>query len=790
MRGRAACPRVAVALLTAGLLLGAPATAVSFSVNSTGDLGDNSIGDGDCWTGGWVQIGMFGVFECTLRAAIQETNALVGHDTIGFGSPLTPDVFGTIVIAPTSALPAIDDPLTLDGTSAPGYATADPDAVPVVVIDGSLSPSSFDRGVYLTSGADGSEVHALSVVDWTWYGIYVNSADDVVLQGNHVGVEHGVLVGGNGTGIFTSQSANNVTIGPTFNALVGFQGRGNLVAGSAGDGLLLFGPNAKVAGNKIGTDRFGNASGAFGNGGWGVRVDDLAHGARIGRVEGLAGGGEAALGNVIAGNAFGGVFLDGTPVSPSHVLANHIGIGADGTTALGNGTGHGVMVLADDSVVGDEDLGGNLISGHQAAGLRIGTTGQPAIDGVEIVGNTIGLDASHAADRGNGGSGIILPAATGAAIHGNTIGANAVCGVNLQGGSSGNDVYDNDIGSNAAGDDFGNATCGIHDAGTLNALGLAGQGNVIGFNETGILVASSAVFTFVEGNFIGTDASGADLGNDLFGIEAFSFVAVGGVPAGSGNVIGFNGLDGIYLHASSAGSVITGNHIGTNPSGADLGNGDAGVTVDGSLDTSVGASRFVTTPSQVLDRRNVIAYNGSSGVAISGATAAGNTVRGNEMFDNRGLPIDLVPFGPTPNDPGDSDLGTNAYQNAPELDAAGTSFDQVLNVLTVEYRVDSHPTFSPYPLTVDFYRLASDAEETRQWVGSDSYPQASAGLPRQVGFTPETPLLPSDSILAVATDDDGNSSEAGNVVAVPEPAVGAGLAFGTGLLLALARRRR
>ena len=52
-------------------------------VNSTGDLGDNNIGDDVCDTGGTIGVDP----ECTLRAAIQEANASAAVDTIEFDIP-------------------------------------------------------------------------------------------------------------------------------------------------------------------------------------------------------------------------------------------------------------------------------------------------------------------------------------------------------------------------------------------------------------------------------------------------------------------------------------------------------------------------------------------------------------------------------------------------------------------------------------------------------------------------------------------------------------------------------
>lgn len=78
---------VAAVLLAAAMLPASPASATTFTVNSSGDAGDKNVGDGVCATVANV---------CTLRAAVQQANALPGTDlitvpamTIALGSPLT-----------------------------------------------------------------------------------------------------------------------------------------------------------------------------------------------------------------------------------------------------------------------------------------------------------------------------------------------------------------------------------------------------------------------------------------------------------------------------------------------------------------------------------------------------------------------------------------------------------------------------------------------------------------------------------------------------------------------------
>ena len=92
-----------VAALAAGWLLGLAIPvghAATFAVNSTADAVDATPGDGVCATTGGT---------CTLRAAIQEANALAGADTVSLPA-------GTYILA-FNALPITDD-LTITGTGA------------------------------------------------------------------------------------------------------------------------------------------------------------------------------------------------------------------------------------------------------------------------------------------------------------------------------------------------------------------------------------------------------------------------------------------------------------------------------------------------------------------------------------------------------------------------------------------------------------------------------------------------------------------------------------------------
>ena len=90
-----------------------PAFAASLTVNSIADAADATPGDGICETATGNGI-------CTLRAAIQEANALAGTDTISFNLSGA----GVHTITPSSALPTINSRMTIDGTTQLGASCA------------------------------------------------------------------------------------------------------------------------------------------------------------------------------------------------------------------------------------------------------------------------------------------------------------------------------------------------------------------------------------------------------------------------------------------------------------------------------------------------------------------------------------------------------------------------------------------------------------------------------------------------------------------------------------------
>jgi len=173
----------------------------------------------------------------SLRRAILEANAAPGADDITF------DVAGTITLK--AALPAVTDRLTIDGGTAPGFASA-----PVVTVNFAGRP-----GLRFASGSDGSTLESLALVRAAGAGVTL-AASGITLVGNHVGVladgrtraantGDGVRIlagsSGNRIGLETSVSysvtkqVNTATAGVTL-PVAGWQGL--TTAGSPGQYLI------------------------------------------------------------------------------------------------------------------------------------------------------------------------------------------------------------------------------------------------------------------------------------------------------------------------------------------------------------------------------------------------------------------------------------------------------------------------------------------------------------------------------------------------------------------------
>jgi len=163
-------------------------------------------------------------------------------------------------------------------------------------------------------------------------------------------------------------------------------------------------------------------------------------------------------------------------------------------------------------------------------------------------------------------------------------------------------IEGNFIGTDAGGtSDQGNQD-GIRISGANNQVGgtLPAARNLIsGNNSDGIEIRDNGTTgNLVQGNLIGTTASGSSgLANTSYGIQIFNGASnntIGGTAAGAGNVIAFNGADGVFV-SSGTGNRIQRNSIFSNGGlGIDL--GANGVTSNDPGDPDGGANRLQNFP--------------------------------------------------------------------------------------------------------------------------------------------------------------------------------------------------
>ncbi|MEZ4701029.1 MAG: right-handed parallel beta-helix repeat-containing protein [Rhodothermales bacterium] len=459
----------------------------------------------------------------------------------------------------------------------------------------------------------------------------------------------------------------------------------------------------------------------------------------------LAGDGLPAITDavVIDGTtAAGEVVLDGTSVtSPGEALTASglvLDAGSEGSTVRGLTVGKfpwfGILLRSDNHVIVENRVGvrGDRTDiGNGKAGVYLASDNN--IVGRAGEGNVIGF---------NGSAGIHLLNAQNNTIRGNYIGTDDT------GFAMGN--------YHLNGFEFAG---GITVNADSNIIGgpMPGMGNIIGFNNrSGIYV--DGVGNKIRGNYIGADTSGRNIANTFRGILIHDGGGntIGGIGDGMGNVIGFNPY-GILLWAPE--TKIQGNYIGTNDAGDDLGNGVAIlIGTDGGYGNVIGFGKNAAIDLSV-DKGNVIAFNESGiliGEGLIGAAPTNNTVRGNSFYNNDELAIDLGADGPTVNDTGDADAGANTLLNFPDVTRA--FYRPGSDAIVVEYSISTAGT-QAYPLTVDAY-LADDpaSGEGKTFIGSSSYTSSGAIAQWEI---PAGGIAwdPMDHVVLTVTDTLGNTSE-------------------------------
>lgn len=438
----------------------------------------------------------------------------------------------------------------------------------------------------------------------------------------------------------------------------------------------------------------------------------------------------------------------------------------DGTTQ-----GAGKVELNGQSVVGSKGLfvtGGNSV----IRGMVINRGFDPEIylatnGGNLIEDNFLGTDVAGSANVGSHW-GVGIESASNNMIGGTTTAARNIISGNFAAGvqtfriGSGiiptqNIVQGNFIGLNVAGTEaIGSSAVGVNLSGINNTI----RNNVISANSFGtednsaVKISNGSDGNLVQGNLIGTDASGnnsnVELKNDIGITIQGSGNTIGGSTAALRNIISGNREWGVAI-TSGSGNHVQGNLIGTGLNGAALPNGSDGIIVSNSSSNIIGGN----SP----DAGNTIAFNGRIGVFVLTASAIGNAILSNSIFSNGGLGIDLGSpgVGLTLNDSCDADTGANNLQNSPVLtSASSTSIQGTLNSAP-------NTTFS-----IQFFANASCDQsgigEGQAFIGSIS---VTTNASCNASFTFPSSLSPGQVISATATDPSNNTSEYSQCLALP-----------------------
>ncbi len=360
---------------------------------------------------------------------------------------------------------------------------------------------------------------------------------------------------------FVIRSANNIIRGL---ALVNFYDSAVVLDGTQAVGNT-------IAGNVIGEDlRSINGQPSL-PGFYGIAISGGASG-------NIIGGPTASDQNTIVGNLGAGVQLSGIDTHNNTVAGNWIGLRFKGLP-LKNEVGISIRDGAHENTIGSTQQG-NLISGNMQ-GISLYNSKENL-----VIGNIIGLGADGMAALASDGV---------------TSLANQEGGIFITGGAT-----VNRIGGSAAGER------NIIAANGSSQLPDSGQGIYIS--------GTGSDNNIVQGNYIGLAADGATPRGNLRQGILIAYDAhenkIGGIAAGEGNVIAYNGLGGIRIDSDD--NSVAGNLIGVAADGSTpLGNQFNGIRVGGN--------------ENMIGPGNLIANNHIAGVIVSGnhVTVQGNRLTGN-----------------------------------------------------------------------------------------------------------------------------------------------------------------
>ncbi len=409
----------------------------------------------------------------------------------------------------------------------------------------------------------------------------------------------------------------------------------------------------------------------------------------------------------------------------NHVIGNWIGTDVTGTQYLGTGFSVVQVQGSNNHIGGTDPADHNVIAGGTGAG---GSTVDFEVGGSNVIqGNHIGLNAA----------GTAVLAETPRVSSGIAMDSNA------------------------------------HD--TLVGGTVAGARNVV-YGNVPILLGSGSHHNTIQGNYVGTDATGTvGLGAavGIFTNNAPHDNLIGGSVSGAGNVISGNSI-GIQFTDSASANTVMGNRIGTDPTGLlPVPNLDDGIRAE-TVNAVIGGTGS--------GEGNIIAFNGAAGIHV---TAQHDwVIRGNSIHDNAGLGIDLVIDGPNFNDSGDADDGANHLQNFPILKTV-TILGPEGTGTRIQGKLDTTPSTT---FDLDFYANSAcpnfprELVEGETWLGSSQVTTDGTGH-ADIDVTLPATIQPGQRVSATATDPAGNTSEFSQRIIFSIAAASGPASGGTGIVV-------
>jgi len=511
----------------------------------------------------------------SLRAAIRIADAAPR----GTSTVIDFAVHGVIRLA--SGLPAVTRKVTIDGRSAPTYASGGP---PVVEID-----CRRHGGLWFAAGSGGSRLLAVAVDNASGNGVTLG-ASFITLNLDYIGLSlAGHAFGNRGAGVFAAPWSARNTIGLNSSGASGVVG--NVISANRGSGIVLAGSSGNtVVANRIGTNPAGTSG--IGNRGSGIVITRWAAHNEIGGTEFVdSATGQAnnptgskgtvppvfvvpPLGNLISGNGGNGVLID--QGSRKNVLnGNFIGTTADGDGAIGNG-GNGVWIdrAGGNSLVGCRFVNNpfvyyNVVSGNRRNGLRI--TDSPS---ATVQGNFFGVGANNTTIVRNRRDGILVD---GDSVNTQVGGVIPLGNVSAGNGRNGIEV-----------------TGRVRGFVTFNTFGglLAFKGAAPNGRD-GLLITSTGGDNLARTNvFSGNRKNGIELAGNAWGVTVDPDI-VGLNTKGNGPLP--NGGDGVLIDQNAHANVIGGSLRSVIPQNTFSGNMGYGLAIVGNAHGNVVFASFVGT---------------------------------------------------------------------------------------------------------------------------------------------------------------------------------------------------